>query len=159
MHHADKVKLSVKGEPKKNKNPIRVSSLIEQNFSSIVTDESNPLSATIPDSPTELKFFVKLCEQRRKFPVLYKIEFTVSLPCNQLIDESLTSNFIALLQHARAISSRPPLKRVHVDMQRKRTTWRRIKIRKQFRTTTIASCWRKSTEFPTLITSMLRMSM
>lgn len=41
-------------------------------------DENNPLSQTIPDSPTELKFFIKLCEQRRKFPVLYKIEFTVS---------------------------------------------------------------------------------
>jgi hypothetical protein len=42
-------------------------------------DENNPLSQTIPDSPTELKFFIKLCEQRRKFPVLYKIEFTVSV--------------------------------------------------------------------------------
>jgi hypothetical protein len=49
-------------------------------LSNPLADESNPLSATIPDSPTELKFFIKLCEQRRKFPVLYKIEFTVSFP-------------------------------------------------------------------------------
>lgn len=43
-----------------------------------ISDENNPLSQTIPDAPTELTFFIKLCEQRRKFPVLYKIEFTVS---------------------------------------------------------------------------------
>lgn len=47
-------------------------------YSLFFSDENNPLSQTIPDSPTELKFFIKLCEQRRKFPVLYKIEFTVS---------------------------------------------------------------------------------
>ncbi|CAO1387004.1 unnamed protein product [Diamesa hyperborea] len=45
-------------------------------------DENNPLSQTIPDTPTELKFFVKLCEQRRKFPVLYKIEFTTAVETN-----------------------------------------------------------------------------
>lgn len=45
---------------------------------SFLADENNPLSQTIPDTPTELKFFIKLCEQRRKFPVLYKIEFSVS---------------------------------------------------------------------------------
>lgn len=50
--------------------------LLSTNF---IVDENNPLSQTIPDTPTELKNFVKLCEQRRKFPVLYKIEFTVSL--------------------------------------------------------------------------------
>ncbi|XP_070498935.1 receptor-type tyrosine-protein phosphatase U [Chironomus tepperi] len=47
-----------------------------------VKDENNPLSQTIPDSPTELKFFIKLCEQRRKFPVLYKIEFTTAVETN-----------------------------------------------------------------------------
>ena len=50
------------------------------NINSLISflDENNSLSQTIPDTPTDLKFFVKLCEQRRKFPVLYKIEFTVS---------------------------------------------------------------------------------
>lgn len=47
-------------------------------FITLFADENNPLSQTIPDAPTELKFFIKLCQQRKKFPVLYKIEFTVS---------------------------------------------------------------------------------
>lgn len=42
-------------------------------------DENNPLSQTIPDTPTELRHFVKLCEQRRKFPVLYKLEFQTAV--------------------------------------------------------------------------------
>lgn len=44
----------------------------------LFTDENNSLSQTIPDKPIELRHFVKLCEQRRKFPVLYKLEFQVS---------------------------------------------------------------------------------
>ena len=51
----------------------------------LFADENNPLSQTIPDSPTELKFFIKLCEQRRKFPVLYKIEFTVSVVIDSIV--------------------------------------------------------------------------
>lgn len=43
-----------------------------------IADENNSLSQTIPDKPIELHHFVKLCEQRRKFPVLYKLEFQVS---------------------------------------------------------------------------------
>lgn len=39
------------------------------------TDENNSLSTAIPDKPISLKLFLKLCEQRRKFPVLYKLEF------------------------------------------------------------------------------------
>lgn len=42
------------------------------------SDENNSLSQTIPDKPIELRHFVKLCDQRRKFPVLYKLEFQVS---------------------------------------------------------------------------------
>ncbi|XP_050352250.1 receptor-type tyrosine-protein phosphatase kappa [Nymphalis io] len=38
-------------------------------------DENGSISETIPDRPVELKSFPKLCEQRRKFPVLYKLEF------------------------------------------------------------------------------------
>lgn len=82
----DKVKLSVRGEPNiKTKHIFPLFCLpsfmmyrkCTTNVSTI-SDENNPLSGTIPDSPTALKFFIKLCEQRRKFPVLYKIEFTVS---------------------------------------------------------------------------------
>lgn len=42
-------------------------------------DENGSISETIPDRPVELKNFPKLCEQRRKFPVLYKLEFQVRL--------------------------------------------------------------------------------
>lgn len=44
----------------------------------LVADENNSLSQTIPDKPIELCHFTKLCEQRRKFRVLYKLEFQVS---------------------------------------------------------------------------------
>ncbi|KAI5636097.1 protein-tyrosine phosphatase domain-containing protein [Phthorimaea operculella] len=40
-----------------------------------LADENGSISETIPDRPVELKNFPKLCEQRRKFPVLYKLEF------------------------------------------------------------------------------------
>uniref|UniRef100_A0A182W774 Protein-tyrosine-phosphatase n=1 Tax=Anopheles minimus TaxID=112268 RepID=A0A182W774_9DIPT len=42
-------------------------------------DEKNPLSQTMPDKPTELRHFAKLCEQRRKFPILYKLEFQTAV--------------------------------------------------------------------------------
>ncbi|XP_062547580.1 receptor-type tyrosine-protein phosphatase kappa isoform X2 [Armigeres subalbatus] len=42
-------------------------------------DEKNPLSQTMPDKPTELRHFGKLCEQRRKFPILYKLEFQTAV--------------------------------------------------------------------------------
>lgn len=79
---SDKVKLSARGKVLINLlKPIKQFQLINL----WISDENNPLSQTIPDTPTELKFFVKLCEQRRKFPVLYKIEFTVSASvCKQL---------------------------------------------------------------------------
>lgn len=38
-------------------------------------DENNSLSKTIPNNPIDTKHFLKLCELRRKFPVLYKLEF------------------------------------------------------------------------------------
>ncbi|XP_066906293.1 receptor-type tyrosine-protein phosphatase kappa [Halyomorpha halys] len=41
--------------------------------------ENNGLLSTIPDHPIELKNFVKHCEQRRKFPVLYKLEFQTAI--------------------------------------------------------------------------------
>lgn len=47
-------------------------------FSSL-PDEKNPLSQTMPDKPTELRHFGKLCEQRRKFPILYKLEFQTAV--------------------------------------------------------------------------------
>ncbi|XP_029677428.1 receptor-type tyrosine-protein phosphatase kappa isoform X2 [Formica exsecta] len=36
---------------------------------------SSKLSTTLPTAPTELSQFPKLCELRRKFPVLYRVEF------------------------------------------------------------------------------------
>lgn len=42
-------------------------------------DQNNSLSQTIPDKPIELCHFIKLCEQRRKFPVLYKLEFQTAV--------------------------------------------------------------------------------
>ncbi|XP_037044078.1 receptor-type tyrosine-protein phosphatase kappa isoform X2 [Bradysia coprophila] len=42
-------------------------------------DENNSLSKSVPDKPIELRHFVKLCEQRRKFPVLYKLEFQTAV--------------------------------------------------------------------------------
>ncbi|KAJ2948621.1 hypothetical protein O0L34_g7875 [Tuta absoluta] len=44
-----------------------------------MTDENGSISETIPDRPVELKNFPKLCEQRRKFPVLYKLEFQTAV--------------------------------------------------------------------------------
>ncbi|XP_055320351.1 receptor-type tyrosine-protein phosphatase U isoform X2 [Sitodiplosis mosellana] len=41
--------------------------------------ENNSFSQTIPDKPIELHHFVKLCEQRRKFRVLYKLEFQTAV--------------------------------------------------------------------------------
>ncbi|GBP89865.1 Receptor-type tyrosine-protein phosphatase delta [Eumeta japonica] len=45
------------------------------NFQGRLADENGSISETIPDRPVELKNFPKLCDQRRKFPVLYKLEF------------------------------------------------------------------------------------
>lgn len=41
-------------------------------------DEKNSISQTIPSVPVHLDVFRKLCEQRRKFPVLYKLEFSTA---------------------------------------------------------------------------------
>ncbi|XP_062132139.1 receptor-type tyrosine-protein phosphatase kappa isoform X1 [Drosophila sulfurigaster albostrigata] len=38
-------------------------------------DENNSLSKTIPNGPIDVRHFLKLCDLRRKFPVLYKLEF------------------------------------------------------------------------------------
>lgn len=38
-------------------------------------DENNSLSKTIPMGPIDIRHFLKLCDLRRKFPVLYKLEF------------------------------------------------------------------------------------
>lgn len=35
------------------------------------------MSTTLPSAPTELSQFPKLCDLRRKFPVLYRVEFQV----------------------------------------------------------------------------------
>lgn len=44
----------------------------------IATEElSSSMRTTLPSAPTELSQFPKLCELRRKFPVLYRVEFQV----------------------------------------------------------------------------------
>jgi uncharacterized membrane protein (DUF485 family) len=40
--------------------------------------EENGVKSTIPDKPIDLKNYTKLCDLRRKFQVLYKVEFQVS---------------------------------------------------------------------------------
>ena len=35
------------------------------------------MGTTLPSAPTELSQYPKLCELRRKFPVLYRVEFQV----------------------------------------------------------------------------------
>lgn len=44
-----------------------------------VRDETNSLSRAMPSTPVSLRKFLKLCEQRRKFPVLYKLEFMTAI--------------------------------------------------------------------------------
>lgn len=48
----------------------------------VVGDENGSIAATIPDKPVPLKNYTKLCDQRRKFPVLFKLEFQVGLILN-----------------------------------------------------------------------------
>jgi hypothetical protein len=42
-------------------------------------NENGSLVATITDSPIDLKNYIKVCEERRKFPVLYKLEFQIAI--------------------------------------------------------------------------------
>ncbi|KAG5874202.1 hypothetical protein JTB14_036911 [Gonioctena quinquepunctata] len=42
-------------------------------------DDNGSGVATITDSPIEIKEFSKICEQRKKFPVLYKLEFEIAI--------------------------------------------------------------------------------
>jgi len=46
-------------------------------FCSLLAEE-NGVKSTIPDKPIDLKNYTKLCDLRRKFQVLYKVEFQVS---------------------------------------------------------------------------------
>ncbi|XP_018368860.1 PREDICTED: receptor-type tyrosine-protein phosphatase kappa [Trachymyrmex cornetzi] len=52
-------------------------SMLNSGLISFATEElgSSKLSTTLPTAPTELSQFPKLCELRRKFPVLYRVEF------------------------------------------------------------------------------------
>ncbi|GJQ76225.1 hypothetical protein Trydic_g1966 [Trypoxylus dichotomus] len=57
-------------------NTIKLSML---NSGLLSTSENHTLITTIEDKPIELKDFIKFCEQRRKFPVLYKLEFQMAV--------------------------------------------------------------------------------
>ncbi|XP_015175077.1 PREDICTED: receptor-type tyrosine-protein phosphatase mu isoform X1 [Polistes dominula] len=51
-------------------------SMLNSGLISFATEElSSSMSTTLPTAPTELSQFPKLCELRRKFPVLYRVEF------------------------------------------------------------------------------------
>ncbi|XP_022184512.1 receptor-type tyrosine-protein phosphatase kappa isoform X2 [Nilaparvata lugens] len=47
--------------------------------SGLISFENNGVMSTIPNKPIPLKDFTKHCEQRRKFPVLYKVEFQTAI--------------------------------------------------------------------------------
>jgi hypothetical protein len=48
--------------------------------------EQYGVMSAIPAKPIEVKNYVKHCDQRRKFPVLYKVEFQVSKKKTMLPD-------------------------------------------------------------------------
>ncbi|XP_055381732.1 receptor-type tyrosine-protein phosphatase kappa [Condylostylus longicornis] len=54
------------------------SGLISIDKVQIEVKEKNALSMAMPDRPVDLKHFLKLCEQRRKFPVLFKLEYQIA---------------------------------------------------------------------------------
>ncbi|KYN15493.1 hypothetical protein ALC57_12278, partial [Trachymyrmex cornetzi] len=58
----------------------------KSSYQTLTTEElgSSKLSTTLPTAPTELSQFPKLCELRRKFPVLYRVEFQVRGPVNPI---------------------------------------------------------------------------
>ena len=49
-----------------------------KSFFVLLLAEENGVKSTIPDKPIDLKNYTKLCDLRRKFQVLYKVEFQVS---------------------------------------------------------------------------------
>jgi hypothetical protein len=40
-------------------------------------DEDGKVLSSLPKRPVPKEIFLKLCEERRKFPILYKVEFQV----------------------------------------------------------------------------------
>uniref|UniRef100_A0A1Y1L7H5 Receptor-type tyrosine-protein phosphatase kappa n=2 Tax=Photinus pyralis TaxID=7054 RepID=A0A1Y1L7H5_PHOPY len=51
--------------------------------SGLLSDEKSSNLTTINEKPIQLKDYVKVCEQRRKFPVLYKLEFQIAIKVEQ----------------------------------------------------------------------------
>lgn len=43
----------------------------------VIEEDSRMLSASLPKKPVPKDVFLRLCEERRRFPVLYKVEFQV----------------------------------------------------------------------------------
>lgn len=62
-------------------------------FLVITASEQNGVMSTISDKSVPVKNFTKHCEQRRKFPILYKIEFQVS----SLLYSGLLCNYVCTL--------------------------------------------------------------
>ncbi|GLH13772.1 Uncharacterized protein GBIM_18272 [Gryllus bimaculatus] len=40
--------------------------------------KENGVTSSLPDKPIDLKNYPRMCELRRKFPVLYKVEFQLT---------------------------------------------------------------------------------
>lgn len=72
----------------------------------IVSDENGSVADSISDRPIEISEFMKLCEQRRKFPVLYKLEFEVC-------DVILRTNVKKIIAFPYSILKKNILKRNH----------------------------------------------
>lgn len=87
-HRSRSTSRYVEEKPKKKKgvanvslvsipNTIRLSVLNSGLFP--ISGEQNGVMSTISDKPVPVKNFIKHCEQRRKFPILYKIEFQTAV--------------------------------------------------------------------------------
>lgn len=87
-------------------------------------DENGTVSTTITESPIPLKDYIKFCEQRRKFPVLYKLEFQVSFMkfvCRRLFANCVFWNRWRLKSN-----------NIRADMPQRKPTWRRTRTKNAF---------------------------
>lgn len=81
-----------------------------------VSAENNGVMSTIGNKPVPIKGYVKHCDQRRKFPVLYKVEFQVNIyqALNHLSVEALTRPAASLPPNLLTFLSTSLAKYIHV---------------------------------------------
>lgn len=85
-----------------------------------------PADYSISEQPIPLKAYVKFCEQRRKFPVLYRLEFQVSSGRAPRPTAALVFSCFLPSRSPARLSSTP------ADTPPRRPTWRRTRIRGAF---------------------------